>query len=110
MFMFLLFSMSLVGQALTGLAARNHEAQEHGGPAIELLEYVTSGDFTEAVFENWESEFLQITVFVVVTKSLASGARPNPRVWTGPIPWMTTHETLVTIPRRRGQYVGGDSS
>jgi hypothetical protein len=68
--MFLLFSMSLAGQSLTGLATRNDEALEHGEPAIGLLEYVTSGDFSEAVFENWESEFLQMAVFVVVTKFL----------------------------------------
>lgn len=67
---FCLFLMSLIGQALTGLAARNDEAMEHGRPSIELREYVTTGDFIEAVFENWESEFLQMALFVVLTKFL----------------------------------------
>jgi hypothetical protein len=66
----LLFSASLVGQAMTGLASYNEEALEHGRRALRLAEYIASGDFIEAVFENWESEFLQMAIFVVLTKVL----------------------------------------
>lgn len=66
----LLFSASLVGQAMTGLASYNEEALEHGRRALRLGEYLASGDFIEAVFENWESEFLQMAIFVVLTKVL----------------------------------------
>jgi len=40
---------------------------EHGGQTIGLLEYLTTGHFIEAAFENWESEFLQMASFVVLT-------------------------------------------
>jgi hypothetical protein len=65
-----LFLLSIAGQALTGLAVANREAREHGGAVSTLGQYLTSGDFAESVFENWESEFLQIGLFVVLTKLL----------------------------------------
>jgi hypothetical protein len=66
----LLFLLSLVGQALCGHRVANQEAQEHGRPAASLGAYLTSGDFVEAVFENWESEFLQMALFVMLTRFL----------------------------------------
>jgi hypothetical protein len=68
--MFLLFSVCLLGQAVTGLASYNEEALEHGRRTLRLAQYIGSGDFIEAVFENWESEFLQMAMFVVLTKVL----------------------------------------
>ncbi len=65
-----LFSLSLVGQALTGLSTVNDEAREHGAAVMSLGQYLVSGDFIEATFENWESEFLQMALFVVMTKFL----------------------------------------
>lgn len=35
-----------------------------------MLEYSTSGHFIQATFENWESEFLQMALFVILTISL----------------------------------------
>ena len=67
---FLLFSLSLVGQALTGHHQYNEDAVEHGRATLSLGAYLTSGTFGEALFENWESEFLQIALFVVLTKFL----------------------------------------
>lgn len=66
----LLFAFSLVGQALTGHHVAMEEAREHGAAAMSFGQYLVSGDFVEAVFENWESEFLQIALFVVLTKFL----------------------------------------
>ncbi len=66
----LLFAGSLVGQGVTGWHVANEHALEHGRAAMTFASYVRSGDFIEAVFENWESEFLQMAVFVVLTKFL----------------------------------------
>jgi hypothetical protein len=65
-----LFLGSLLGQAMTGHAVHDSEAMQHGGAATSFTQYLTTGHFVEAVFENWESEFLQIAVFVVLTKYL----------------------------------------
>jgi hypothetical protein len=65
--LFLLFLVSLVGQALTGWRAQAEELRLHELPATGFLTYLTSGHFISAVFENWESEFLQMAVYVVLT-------------------------------------------
>ncbi len=65
--MFLVF---ITGQTLTGWSVLNAENRSHGQPALTLRAYLHSGAFGEAVFENWESEFLQMGVYVVLTAYL----------------------------------------
>ena len=62
-----MFAASLVGQALTGHRHYNEEQQDHGRPAIALAEYLRGPAFLEATMENWESEFLQMAVYVLLT-------------------------------------------
>jgi hypothetical protein len=62
-----IFAVLLVGQAFTGLWEQNDERREHGQRPIGLATYLTSGHFLEATFENWESEFLQMGFYVVLT-------------------------------------------
>jgi hypothetical protein len=66
----LLFIISLGGQWLTGFQEYNKEQREKGQPPLSLAEYSHSGHFIQATFENWESEFLQMALFVVLTISL----------------------------------------
>jgi hypothetical protein len=65
--LFALFLVFLVGQGITGWLEENHDLEQHGRPAIELTEYLTSGSFVEVTAENWESEFLQMFVYVLFT-------------------------------------------
>jgi hypothetical protein len=65
-----LFLLFLAGQALTGLGVYNQEQQAHGDAAVGLVRYLGTGHFGEAVFENWESEFLQMAMFVILTAFL----------------------------------------
>jgi hypothetical protein len=65
--MFGLFGVFLVGQALTGWNAYNAEQREHLEPTVGLGSYLTTGHFVEATFENWESEFLQMASYVLLT-------------------------------------------
>ena len=62
-----LFVFSLAGQILTGYRVFNEEQKEHGSREVALSEYVFSGDSLEALFENWESEFLQMALYVMLT-------------------------------------------
>jgi hypothetical protein len=66
----LMFLSSLVGQTLSGHHEYNENQREHGQPAAALSEYLGSGHFIEAVFENWESEFLQMATYVFLTAFL----------------------------------------
>lgn len=61
------FVVFLVAQVLTGQRAYNAEQQDHGQPTVELLDYLGEGHFAEATFENWESEFLQMGAYVLLT-------------------------------------------
>ncbi|MCA1614219.1 MAG: hypothetical protein LC800_08780, partial [Acidobacteria bacterium] len=65
--MLTLFFLSLLGQTFTGLSEYNDDQSEHGQPAVGLAEYLTTGHFIEATFENWESEFLQMAAYVMLT-------------------------------------------
>jgi hypothetical protein len=58
---------SLVGHALTGVAHDNLQREEHGLPAQTVVEYLRGGEFQSTLFENWESEFLQMGLFVLLT-------------------------------------------
>jgi hypothetical protein len=62
-----LFVASMVGQALTGWVDSNRDASAHGQPPTTLSNYLSSGHFWEATGENWESEFLQMAAFVLLT-------------------------------------------
>ena len=66
----LLFFVSLIGQAVAGQYAHNEEQQEHGQPAVNFVNYLGSSHFLEALAENWESEFLQMFAFVLLTAFL----------------------------------------
>jgi hypothetical protein len=72
-----LFALALVGQSLTGLSVFNDERQAHGEASVGLAEYFTTGHFGEALFENWESEFLQMGLFVLLTARLRQRGSPE---------------------------------
>jgi hypothetical protein len=66
----LLFAGSIVGQWLTGWHVSIEDASRHGAPALSLAAYTRSPEFLSTVFENWESEFLQMSAYVVLTAML----------------------------------------
>jgi hypothetical protein len=65
-----LFLLAFAGQWFTGLHEYNKELEEEGHQPVSFSAYSSSGHFIEATFENWESEFLQMALFVVLTISL----------------------------------------
>jgi hypothetical protein len=64
---FTLFIVILIGHIVAGVRNYNQEQQDHQQPQVSYVEYVGSGDFIESVFENWESEFLQMGMYVILT-------------------------------------------
>jgi hypothetical protein len=58
---------ALVGQALVGHALFNHDAAAHNGAPVSLGRYVTSSSFMADVMENWQSEYLQFTLYILLT-------------------------------------------
>lgn len=63
----LLLLAALAGQALVGLAGYNEAARTDGLAEIDLGRYVTSSSFAVDVAENWQSEYLQFTLYILLT-------------------------------------------
>ncbi|MGH1516986.1 DUF6766 family protein [Chryseobacterium sp. JK1] len=65
--LFILMFVCLYGQVMTGWKTENKELAEEGQHLLSIGEYLHSGHFVQATFENWESEFLQMMLYVVLT-------------------------------------------
>src|SRR3954451_1346811 len=72
-----LFLAAMVGQTFTGLREYNNQRHDHHRPPVALNEYLASGHFWEATAENWESEFLQMGMFVILTCHLFQKGSPE---------------------------------
>ena len=65
-----LFVITLIAQAFTGFHVHNQELQEAHHASINFSTYLRSGHFISATFENFESEFLQMALYVILTIKL----------------------------------------
>jgi hypothetical protein len=65
-----LFVFAFIGQVLTGRAEYNQDQQAHGEAPVSMAQYLGTGHFGEATLENWESEFLQMALFIFLTAFL----------------------------------------
>jgi hypothetical protein len=61
---------TIFGMMLTGLSVYNADLTQHGGHPITLGAYLGTGHFLSALYENWESEFLQMSAYVMLTAFL----------------------------------------
>jgi hypothetical protein len=77
LFFLAIFLAALVAQALVGHDAYNEEQATHGEATVSLWAYITSSSFGNAVMENWQSEYLQFLLFVLVTVWLIQRGSPE---------------------------------
>jgi len=68
--MFAIFALTLIALSLTGWQNYNEDQKEHDQQTVSYTEYLATPNFGEAVFENWESEFLQMGAYVLLTVML----------------------------------------
>ncbi|MEI4483355.1 MULTISPECIES: DUF6766 family protein [unclassified Phyllobacterium] len=66
----LAFLGSLLGMWISGWYQENAELISHGLPPLTLLGYTMDESFLSALFENWESEWLQMSFYVMLTALL----------------------------------------
>lgn len=88
---------ALLGQIVAGRSVYNEELVKGGAAPLSMAAYLTSGHFVSATFENWESEFLQMGMYVLLTVSLrqrgSAESRPmdpakeQETIEKGPKPW-----------------------
>jgi hypothetical protein len=62
-----LFVLFLVGHSIAGYYDYNNDQHAHQQSLLSYTAYLTSGHFWATVFENWESEFLQMGAYVIFT-------------------------------------------
>lgn len=108
--LFALFLFSFAGQILTGHHQYNQEQLEHGQSAVGFAEYLKSGHFIEATFENWESEFLQMGAYVFLTvflfqKGSSESKEPGKLEHVDVVPGASEKRADAPWPVRRGGWV-----
>lgn len=64
------FFLCLLGMLWSGWLDENSLLPEHSQAPIGLVDYFFSASFQSALFENWESEFLQMSAYVIMTAML----------------------------------------
>ena len=72
-----LFLAALAGQAFSGWHSYNADQHNHGQTAISFVGYVTSSSFGRAMLENWQSEYLQFTLYLMATVWLVQRGSPE---------------------------------
>jgi hypothetical protein len=65
-----MFVIFIGAQSVAGWLEHNEQQRRDGAATIDYGSYLVSGHFLESVFENWESEFLQMAVYVYLTAIL----------------------------------------
>lgn len=109
--LFVLFFLSfLVGQFFVGHQHYNNEQREHGQPTVNYIEYAGGSHFLEATMENWESEFLQMFFFVVLTvflyqKGSAESKNPEKKEEVDRDPRKSRNKKDAPWPVRKGGWI-----
>jgi hypothetical protein len=67
LFFLAIFVAALIGQSIAGHAEFNNDAIAHSSETLSYWSYVVSPDFGQAVMENWQSEYLQFTLYIFAT-------------------------------------------
>ncbi len=105
-----LFAVSLAGQVISGFHEYNATQTEHGQALVSPGEYSGTGHPWEALFENWESEFLQMAVFVLLTtvlvqKGSAESRRPGVKELVDADPRDFANDPDAPWPVKRGGWI-----
>ncbi len=90
----IIFLLFWIGQAFTGWHVYNEELIEENASPVSFPAYLESGHFLSATFENWESEFLQMFVFVVFSIFLYQIGSPESKE-------LDTEEVVDELPNPR---------
>ncbi len=108
--LFTVFFLFLVGQSLVGHVEHDHDQEEHGRPTISYAEYLVSDHFLEATMENWESEFLQMFFYVILTvflyqKGSAESKKPGEHEAVDRDPRRAKNKKNAPWPVRKGGFI-----
>lgn len=102
-----LFMVFQLGLSIVGLQQYNQEQSDHQQPTVTYLEYISGPAFLEATMENWESEFLQMFGYVLLTaflfqKGSAESKDPDKEEPVDRDPRQSRHNPDAPWPVRQG--------
>src|SRR6478672_2225338 len=102
-----LFLVFFGGMVVSGAADYSEDQVAHGQSAVGVFEYLGTGAFLEATFENWESEFLQMGMYVVLTiflfqKGSSESKEPGQVTRVDVIPEESRNDPKSPWPVRKG--------
>lgn len=103
-----IFALTMAGQWYAGWKDYNDEQRTHHLPEVSGAQYLTTGHFWQATAENWESEFLQMSAFIVFTAFLYQKGSPesnDPDKAEPDEPERSAHDPDAPWPVRRGGWV-----
>jgi hypothetical protein len=105
-----LFMMTVGGQTVTGWHVYNQEQKDHGEAQVAMSDYLVTGHFGEALFENWESEFLQMAFYILLTAFLyqrgsSESKRPDVMELVDVDPRTLSNTESSPWPVRRGGFI-----
>lgn len=108
--LFVLFVAFLIGQSFAGWHEQNAMQLLQGGTPQSYGSYLGSGAFLEATMENWESEFLQMFVYVIFTvflfqKGSSESKSPDKPSAVDRNPRLGTHQAHAPWPVRHGGWI-----
>jgi hypothetical protein len=106
----LFFVCFFTGQTISGQRSYNEDQRAHDRPELTLPEYLQTAHFVEATMENWESEFLQMFLFVTLTaflyqKGSAESKDPEKAEEVDRNPRQSQGKSTAPWPVRRGGWV-----
>jgi hypothetical protein len=106
----LFFFTFLFGQSVVGSWEYNNDSLEHGQPTLTYFQYLGSSHFLEATMENWESEFLQMFFFIILTvflyqKGSAESKDPEDKEPVDKDPRKSRNKKKAPWPVRKGGVV-----
>jgi hypothetical protein len=107
--MFCIFLVTLVGMSVVGWFSNNDDRRDHHQTVQNYGAYILSGNFAEAVFENWESEFLQMWALVMLTVFLRQKGSTDSKPLRGKAPQDTSSRISIINTfnwKSRGKAIG----
>jgi len=104
-----LFLLTQFGLSVAGWYQFNEDQRDHGAATQSYGQYLQSYELLETTMENWESEFLQMYLFIVLTthlyqKGSAASKDPDGENEVDEDPRLQAHRSDVPAPVKRGGW------
>ncbi len=115
LFFGMILLVTVAGQSVAGERQYNADALQHGEKAISWSHYLLTPEFGGDLLENWQSEFLQFSLYILATVWLLQRGSNESKRSTRPALSRTRSSRSASTPSRtrlagRGRPASGGGS